>query len=926
MLSVLNHNFGHHLYPDRLNSNKPSFRSRKVALALDALTLITFWPSIRKVLSAQVPVIARKIAFLDAIFTPVVRTAANIALIVGLIIFISLPLIQRIKKIMRSNEIQQKKTVISSNKRTVKKNQVNKEYSNRPLSADNPNSKDKACTINGSDVSHLSHVHLSNEKSSSAGLESRARKQGNYPRLYDKGASIIQHPLVQTQLKAFSLLQPTQKVKENGSPCLQYTFSVSTPEAILAGNLHVDEMIRKTTFAEIRANPKYAEYNLKVTDGDFRGVNVKIDIIKDALLKSHFIDAEGFLRDDAITNPIKLGSLKEEFKNDMIFNQVLDVLRCVQYRSTDHAIMRRLIDAKLLDSQILAEMSNGKISPEMARGLLARLAVKDPKKNYPVLNLSTGDYNQDIVNKIRKEQYPGLKLTKENPALDHHTWEEAYGEEMEKLLEPNSLYFREVQSVKNRIMGLLKPFFPYVSAGFVSTFKKELDHETILGSCNTLYNRFFEPDGWERQWAKRMQSHPTSIQALDLSCAGIRQLSTSRPNSYLDLAVDHAESLNAKLKEPLMSRDEKDDQVREKFENNSSKIHRFLRKILPKLHEKAMEVFSEERWSKYDDLHLKYEALRKKIDSDKIDDLEKIFQENKHILHLFLRYSTESFRLEKALKYQIVWIMDEIQVEEELTREKTGVIARRLQFPYVEGKKDLVYFSEDVERSSVINCWNKLSQDFSLSDSEMATYCLELYTKGHTEAAAEIKQFLVPLVLLLLGKEPALDRASLLSNYILFKAVNLGLYTFKEALEMMPMVPSGAVSAKQFLLHLIDRPIDSMTYVQSGRSKEKGLSYYLTHANDILGKAADWIDKYDIVTSVASRCSVERLSALDPVPTNDPVLNKLKTILEKLYNHGEIPHDQLGEALSHENGLFDDEDLVGEWVINYMFESHPLAN
>ena len=208
---------------------------------------------------------------------------------------------------------------------------------------------------------------------------------------------------------------------------------------------------------------------------------------------------------------------------------------------------------------------------------------------------------------------------------------------------------------------------------------------------------------------------------------------------------------------------------------------------------------------------------------------------------------------------------------------KTCAIRRRVLCPETSesNRSDLVYFSSDDNEESVASRWKSLCLQHSFSDCQLADYLLLLYQGDRIPDG--LIPFLSFLMILLLGKEPAYDSASFAANFILLFSVKLGVHTFKEALGRMPMIPQGAIAAKQFLLHVSGKPLDALARVQYKNKKQVPESIFLPTSTSFLGSADDWIQVYDDVATTALECC--RHLFFQDLDLENPYLLQLQTAL-----------------------------------------------
>lgn len=235
------------------------------------------------------------------------------------------------------------------------------------------------------------------------------------------------------------------------------------------------------------------------------------------------------------------------------------------------------------------------------------------------------------------------------------------------------------------------------------------------------------------------------------------------------------------------------------------------------------------------------------------ENLLRKFNENKETIFHYLKEAVVPCNLNKPITLTILWDVRGTEVEERLEISKTCKVARRVFCPNTEGQReDLVYRSSNPSEKTVVSEWKALCGEYSLSDSELATKLLSLHRGEIIEEP--LRPFLSFLVVLLLGKEPAYDTASIPSNFIILSSVALGIRSFEEALESMPMIPQGAVAAKQYLLHVSRQPLDALARIQYKDKKQVKESSFLPTSSTFLGSADSWITVYDSVATTAIEC------------------------------------------------------------------------
>lgn len=259
------------------------------------------------------------------------------------------------------------------------------------------------------------------------------------------------------------------------------------------------------------------------------------------------------------------------------------------------------------------------------------------------------------------------------------------------------------------------------------------------------------------------------------------------------------------------------------------------------------------------------------------DLLQSKFLQFQNEIFSFVDLSSKEYQLKNATTFDITWRVKGFEIKETMEVTKTCAISRRVLCPKVSesNRLDLVYFSQDSQEESVVSRWNQLCHQHSLSDHQLADHLLSLY-RGD-EIPAPFIPFLAFLMILLLGKEPAYDSASFAANFILLLSVKLGVHTFEEALRSMPMIPQGAIAAKQFLLHVGEKPLDALSRVQYKDKKQVAESVFLPTSTAFLGSANSWIQTYDDVATTALECC-RRLFFQDISPENPYLMQLLKDL------------------------------------------------
>ncbi|MBS0615487.1 MAG: hypothetical protein JSR58_02925 [Verrucomicrobia bacterium] len=689
-------------------------------------------------------------------------------------------------------------------------------------------------------------------------------------RLFRLGQHYLTHPYIQQKSQSFfqALQQTTQQV-------CRFSLRITSFADLTTGNSCVIQCIRNKTLSEIHSSPQYSAYAGKISEGDLRYISINKNLALQKLKEHQFLHPDNTINSSTINHPEVKSKLITIFSHETTAIKIYEILKCIEYRSSRQALQFRITQTKILDPQILSNMSLGGITVQQAGALIVRCRFTDAK-DVPLVDLQKGEFYQGLPAILRKSKNPP-KLCLISPSNTFPTQTEiddAFSQDVDELTEPPDPFKKLALQIQKKLSGLLYPFSSKVHFVFYSKFVKHLKIQTFFNPLN-FYDWFFGIDRWCNKWAKALRR------------------------------------VRPKNKEYVLAA----------FDNRADVIHRYLKSVLPLL----AQTIATKPLIDFDPLSLKQEERQKIVDAHSVENLPEIFDRYQHILDLFLKYSTETFTLSSPIIYQIEWELDGICVLEILTRETDGAIARRLQFPVTgtTSRTDLVYFSSKPQEDSVEKRWNSIKTQFGKTDIDLANDCLALMRLGHIQAPQPIKQFLVPLVILLFGKEASVDPASIFSNYILMLSVSLGLMSFCKALETMPMIPRGAISAKQFLLHVTHHPVDSLSHVQHKDTKNVQRSYYLPHTQNIVGNADKWTQKYDDVVTAAIACAGELLKQQAFLSLANPDVAKLKELLDKFYDK-DIPIDELAEALENERYLIDDDDAIGEWALNFISKVHPL--
>lgn len=266
--------------------------------------------------------------------------------------------------------------------------------------------------------------------------------------------------------------------------------------------------------------------------------------------------------------------------------------------------------------------------------------------------------------------------------------------------------------------------------------------------------------------------------------------------------------------------------------------------------------------------------------------LQEKFNKFRAVILKFLDDSSCEYQINDSTTLNITWVVQGVEIKERMEITKACAIARRVLCPTISAssRSDLVYFSLDSDEESVVSRWKLLCQQNNLSDRQLANHLLSLY-QGN-EIPMEFRPFLSFLMILLLGKEPMYDSASFAANFILLLSIKLGVHTFEEALRKMPMIPQGAIAAKQFLLHVSGKPLDVSVRVQYKDKKQVPESTFLSTSTSFLGLAHDWIQVYDDVATTALECC-RRLFFQDH-DLDNPSFVQLQTDLAPLFEKDKL--------------------------------------
>jgi hypothetical protein len=633
-----------------------------------------------------------------------------------------------------------------------------------------------------------------------------------------------------------TLIQPF----ENNLPLLDpnqedQQFSITSPKELARANLAIHAMLEEVILEEIKQNPQYASYCRQVQTTDFRDIGgISAKKIIGALQSCQLIDQDCRLISDK-PDQNAIDHLEKIIRKPEICKQILDVLYCVAFRSQKEMIRLRLTKSTFLDPRILCNLSQNQLTIEEANLLLTCLGLKENKKETNVCNLRTSEYSQEIVNKLRKENSPSLYFIDPNTRQVEAKFSSKIDEK--ENVQNGRILDQGTKALTGLTYEKLMPFIPFLD----SQSHDYLRQQVLKGSADHVYLRkiFFESNQLEQFFKEIL---PEEKGQLIPSC--FEEIRT-----FLSWRLDKLDEVVKDLPNPTSVMDE------------------------------CLTIEAETRLR---------EAIAVK------DQLYEKFQKFKHILRQFLLFSTQTFELAQTYHYDIMWKMDNVEVKEVINLEKKScAVSRRLHFPASGNQRtDLTYFAEKGS-DCIANRWLAIRGKYRLRETELAQKCLKLYTEGALDSneEPEIKQFLVPLVILLMGKEPALDRSSLAANFILLLSVKLGMCSFAKALKSMPMIPQGAVSAKQFLLHITEHSLDAISGVQYKDHKTILRSYFLPTVAAFIGTARDWTEKYDDVATIAVECCQKIfVSPIRHSRSLHTLMRDLNGLLEHQLAIWEIPH------------------------------------
>ncbi|MDX8430288.1 MAG: hypothetical protein SNF33_00525 [Candidatus Algichlamydia australiensis] len=382
----------------------------------------------------------------------------------------------------------------------------------------------------------------------------------------------------------------------------------------------------------------------------------------------------------------------------------------------------------------------------------------------------------------------------------------------------------------------------------------------------------------------------------EIVCSILKELRNTSPNAEIpnDLRENLiAGAINYKYIIPILENFEKD--ANYSVTDIKTKYDLDLKEI-----EKLEEGLKTEK---------QFEEETKKIDAqsrfframDNIDHLKNLFDEFKiDIFNFICTYSktkinaNSSSLIKELYEKEINWNIQGTQIKEVLKIGKSGDISRRVYCPSETSQKreDLPYRKGKNNDISILSKWDELKKLRKTTDAFLAKSLLKLY-QGE-DCGEDYKPLLPFLVILILGKEPAYDTASIAANYIMLLSVELGIWSFKEAIDKMPLVPQGAIAGKQFLLHVSNHPLDTSAKVKYKRNSKVPKSVFLVSSGTFIGSARNSILAYREVATTAMQCCRHLLSK--SLIGHDESIEHLKRELKNLLNCEEeleiwdIPH------------------------------------
>jgi len=615
-------------------------------------------------------------------------------------------------------------------------------------------------------------------------------------------------------------------------------FDVASPQQLLLANLAFGRLLERIILEEIQRSPQYAAFCNKALPDDFKEIEgISNKKIVEALKRCGLLDSEERLTPGSLMNKDVENALKKEVPSDALREKIIDVLNCIEFRSKPEMIRMRLTRSTFLDPRLLSKMSRGKLTPEDAHLLLGCLGFKTHSSPKMVCDLGTSEFPNEISTILRKNQSPPIIFVS---PIDLKAKQPKI--DLDKVSEDIFQISEGTKLITKKIFELVQNHLEKTNPNLWKIVKQEIPK--AAADHTYLRELFFEPG----------------------------RLQQAFKDAFIN-QHEKVEDLFSWFKETLSPRLEKLDALAATLPTKSDIMEECIIKEANNRLQRAIKA---------------EEHLKKK------------FEEVKHILRPFLVFSTQNFELQQPHEFELNWKMADAEVAEKVTLEKSCAVMRRLHFPTSNpsDRTDLPYFDEQ-PKPSVNNRWNEICQKHGYTDSSLADLFLKLYREGSIDAPVEVKQFLAPLVILLMGKEPALDRASLLANFILFFSVKLGINSFSDALQSMPVIPQGAVSAKQFLLHTSEHPIDSLSGVQyKNKSKHLLPNHFLPTVSSFVGRADDWIQKYDDVATNAVQCC-QRLF-VGPIDENDPRFVEFKQQLENQTEGRELEIWELPLALDRQ--------------------------
>mmetsp|Transcript_1263 Transcript_1263/g.2062 ORF Transcript_1263/g.2062 Transcript_1263/m.2062 type:complete len:533 (+) Transcript_1263:15-1613(+) len=381
----------------------------------------------------------------------------------------------------------------------------------------------------------------------------------------------------------------------------------------------------------------------------------------------------------------------------------------------------RLTQSRFLNPCTLAEMTNGKITPENATLILVCLYLRHNNKMITVCDAETLHFHRSF----QDEMLQGNKY---------------------KLL-------------------IAKP--PSVSNSAAPIDFKEDANQCFLLAQGTFY------------------LHKEMMKVLEESTENLSvEAKTALRRAAMETKYDHHDILSFLLERKILS-------VPHAYSTSeSSVIARFFDVAIERLNsgldkcngleEKLLTI------PKLEEALMKAEAKKKYAmasEDSRYSELMILFDENKEEILRFLCFSTVKYKIGSSLQKVIAWRFPalDVSIVENFDVTMQCTITRRVQCPeclipvsngadYI--RPDLVYFPQVTGDDSVVTRWETIRSTYNKKDSEMAAALLQIYRAGNLGNcrhlwADDAVEFLCFVVVLVLGKEPSYDLASLVGNYVL---------------------------------------------------------------------------------------------------------------------------------------------------------------